>query len=55
MDWQKIQTKPQKQNVYKVPLADEKKLSDIFVVLITDKKAIPYGVTAQRAIYQGQK
>lgn len=27
-----------KQNVYKVPLADEKKLSDIFVVLITDKK-----------------
>ena len=32
----------------------KKKLSDIFVVLITDKKAIPYGVTAQRAIYQGQ-
>lgn len=44
-----------KQNVYKVPLADEKKISDIFVVLITDKKAIPYGVTAQRAMYQAQK
>lgn len=44
-----------KQNVYKVPLADKKKLSDIFVVLITDKKAIPYSVSAQRGIYQGQK
>lgn len=44
-----------KQNVYKAPLADEKKISDIFVVLITDEKAIPYGVTAQKAMYQAQK
>ena len=30
------------------------KLSDMFSVLITDKQAIPYGVAAQRAMYQAQ-
>ena len=31
------------------------KLSDIFSIMITDKQAIPYGVAAQRAMYQAQK
>ena len=30
------------------------KLSDIFSIMITDKQAIPYGVAAQRAMYQAQ-
>ena len=45
----------QKDNVYKVPLPAEKKVRDIFSILITDEKAIPYGVTAQKAMYQAQK
>ncbi len=44
-----------KDNVYKVPLPAEKKLRDIFAILITDEKAIPYGVTAQKAMYDAQK
>ena len=44
-----------KDNVYKVPLPSEKKVRDIFSILITDKRAIPYGVTAQKAMYQAQK
>ncbi len=31
------------------------KLSDMFTLMITDKSAIPYGVAAQRAMYQAQK
>lgn len=34
---------------------DGTKLSDIFSIMITDKQAIPYGVAAQRAMYQAQK
>ncbi len=30
------------------------KLSDMFTLMITDKSAIPYGVAAQRAMYQAQ-
>ncbi len=30
------------------------KLSDMFSILITDKQAIPYGVAAQKAMYQAQ-
>ena len=30
------------------------KLTDLFTILITDKQAIPYGVAAQRAMYQAQ-
>ena len=44
-----------KSNVYKVPLPAEKKVRDIFSILITDDRAIPYGVTAQKAMYQAQK
>ena len=31
------------------------KLSDIFTIMVTDKSAIPYGVAAQRAMYQARK
>ncbi len=31
------------------------KLTDIFSIMVTDKSAIPYGVAAQRAMYQAQK
>ncbi|MDO5438233.1 MAG: type II secretion system protein [bacterium] len=30
-------------------------LTDLFSIMITDKEAIPYGVAAQRAMYQAQK
>ena len=43
------------QNLYKVPLPSEKKVRDIFSVLITKDRAIPYGVTAQKAMYQAAK
>ena len=31
------------------------KLTDIFTIMITDKAAMPYGVAAQRAMYQARK
>ena len=40
---------------YWVPALESKKVSDIFVILITDDRAIPYGVVAQKAMYQAQK
>ena len=30
------------------------RLTDLFTIIITDKQAIPYGVAAQRAMYQAQ-
>ena len=36
---------------YKWTKPNEKRLSDVYNILITDKKAIPYGVVAQRMIY----
>ena len=38
-------------------LSDPKgiKLTDLFSIMITDKKAIPYGTAAQRAMYQARK
>ena len=45
----------EKDNIYKVPLPSEKKVRDIFSILITEDRAIPYGVTAQKAMYQAQK
>ncbi len=39
----------------KMPLPTDKKLIDVFTVMITDKEAIPYGVTAQKAMYNSQK
>ena len=31
------------------------KLTDLFTIMITDKQAIPFGVAAQKAMYQAQK
>ena len=42
-------------NLYKVPLPSEKKVRDTFSILITEDRAIPFGVTAQKAMYQAQK
>ncbi|MDO5437549.1 MAG: type II secretion system protein [bacterium] len=40
---------------YQIPKPDEKRVTDIFTILITDSGAIPYGITAQKAMYQAQK
>ncbi len=42
-------------NLYKVPAPSEKNVRDTFSLLVTDKKVIPYGVTAQKAMYNAQK
>ena len=39
---------------YKYSDATGLKLTDLFAIMITDKQAIPYGVAAQRAMYQAQ-
>ena len=36
---------------YSYPSPTDKKLQDIFTIMITDEKAIPFGVVAQRAMY----
>ena len=36
---------------YLYPLSSDKKLTDVFNILITEDRAIPYGVVAQRAMY----
>ena len=33
----------------------KKKVRDIFSIMITDDRAVPYGITAQKAMYQAQK
>ena len=38
-------------SVYQFPSPTDKKLTDVFNILITDEKAIPFGVVAQRAMY----
>ena len=40
---------------YWIPDINSKRVSDIFVILITEDRAIPYGVVAQKAMYQAQK
>ena len=42
------------QNRYKFSDPLGLKLTDLFTIMITDKQAIPYGVAAQRAMYQAQ-
>ncbi len=44
-----------KLNRYKFSDPTGTRLSDMFTIMITDKKAIPYGVAAQRAMYSGKK
>ncbi|MDO5437528.1 MAG: hypothetical protein Q4F80_04960, partial [bacterium] len=34
---------------------DRKKLTDVFSLMITDKKVIPYGIAAQKAMYQARQ
>ncbi|MDO5436848.1 MAG: type II secretion system protein [bacterium] len=41
-------------NKYKFSDPEGKKLTDIFSIMVTDKEAIPYGVAAQRAMYNSQ-
>ena len=43
-----------KENAYKLSDPSGLKLSDLFTIMITDKQAIPYGIAAQRAMYQAQ-
>lgn len=43
------------QNIYKYSDPDGKKLTDLFLIMITDKKAIPYGIAAQKAMYNSNK
>ena len=42
------------QNVYRFADPLGLKLTDMFTIMITDKQAVPYGVAAQRAMYQAQ-
>ena len=42
-------------NEYIVPVPKTKKVGDIFLILITEEKAVPYGVTAQKAMYHARK
>ncbi len=42
-------------NKYIVPVPETKKIGDIFLILITEDRAVPYGVTAQKAMYGAQK
>ena len=39
---------------YPYPSPSDKKLTDIFNIMITDEKAIPFGVVAQRAMYSSK-
>ena len=41
-------------NFYTYPNPDSKTVSDIFAIMITEDRAIPFGVVAQRAMYQAQ-
>lgn len=40
---------------YSYPSPNDKLVNDIFPILITESKAIPYGVVAQRAMYEANK
>ena len=42
------------ENAYKTSDPLGLKLTDLFTIMITDREAIPYGVAAQRAMYQAQ-
>ena len=40
---------------YLVPSPNGKKLTDVFTIMVTESAAIPYGVVAQKAMYESQK
>ena len=39
---------------YIYPKPSDKKLTDVFTIMITDEKAVPFGVVAQRAMYSSK-
>ncbi len=43
-----------KENVYKTPGPNEKNLRDIFSIMVTEDKAIPFGVVAQKVMYNAR-
>ncbi|MDO5438290.1 MAG: hypothetical protein Q4F80_08855, partial [bacterium] len=43
------------QNYIKPADTNSNVVSDVFTILITDKEAIPFGVVAQKAMYQARK
>ena len=43
------------ENEYTWPAPAERLLKDVFTIMITDEKAVPLGVSAQKAMYQSQK
>ena len=42
-------------NFYTYPAPDSKRVTDIFAIMITEDRAVPFGVVAQRAMYQARK
>ena len=42
------------ENIVTFPNPDSKKLIDMFAIMITEDRAVPFGVVAQRAMYQAQ-
>ncbi len=42
-------------NIIKYPAPDSKTVSDIFAIMITEDRAVPFGVVSQKAMYQAQK
>ncbi len=40
--------------IYKIPPLKSNRVGDIFTVLITEDRVVPYGISAQRAMYQAQ-
>ena len=49
--WANGNIKSAKAEPYIYPSPSDKKLTDVFNIMITDEKAIPFGVVAQRAMY----
>ena len=42
-------------NFYTYPKPDSKTVTDIFAIMITEDRAVPFGVVSQRAMYNAQK
>ena len=47
----KEQTVQDPEAEYTYPSPSDKKLQDVFTIMVTDRRAIPFGVVAQRAMY----
>ncbi len=43
------------ENKYKYVLPTAKSINDIFTIMITDEKAVPFGVVAQKVMYNARK